>query len=310
MIFICFISLPYILTTMSRYSYTSWVIIWISYGCAYTIGLMQENRTPAIVDLFKIYGSLIIGILPKQPYFFMLLFPVFMLSTTGCSDELRKKKIRLDKRNNIFALFAILFLLFSLVYPIFQNPNGLEVYSDLRGGANVSATGQLKFILMNPVRYIQYLFKNMCILLQSDCFVYGRSGFTSIGSGMGVGKMAVARDIIVFLFLWIIFSDRKERPDLYLGRMRRFFVLLLTFAGIAILCTVLYMNYSEVGTEIFSGINPFYLLTFMFPFFYYMSNEHMKSDFDWRRYNTVCYGVWMTLLFSTIFLRVVNNYVF
>ena len=71
----------------------------------------------------------------------------------------------------------------------------------------------------------------------------------------------------------------------------------------------MYMNYSEVGAAVISGCNPMYLMAFMFPFFYYCRSRHVQSNFNWRMYNTVIYGMFMIIMFANIYVRIINMYV-
>ena len=312
MLLIVFFTLPYIITTTSRFSYTPWVIIWITYSCAYTIGLVQEKRRTEMADLIKIYGSMLIGVLPKQPYLFMFLFPMVMLNwKSKASKEEAENRKNIPKWNLVLGTAFIIFVAADLILPIILGGDGLNAYSDTRGGARVSASGQLKFILTQPLLYMRYLATNIYSLLISDSFVYGKTGITSIGTGMGVGKAVISRDIIAVLFIWVIVTDKriKDIKQRVLTTGRRIFVYLLTAIGIAIVCTVMYMNYSEVGVSVFSGINPMYLLTFMFPLFYYLSPVKIYTEYNYRIYNTACYGLWLLILYMTIFGRVVCNYV-
>lgn len=302
-VMLAFSSLPYILILSSRFSYTPWVIAWITYGAALTIGIMQGEGTIEKRELLWLYSVLFLGILPKAPYFFMALFPLLL------------SKERLGKNRKLnYALCAICVsaLVLTLLLPAFISDNGFEMYSDMRGGGLVSATGQLKFICLNPLLYGKYLIKNVYKLLSFESMVLGNNGFTGIGTAMGklVERQVVLKEIILLLFLFMIVTDRKEDMERYLTGRNRILVTVLTIMGIGIICTVMYMNYTEVGESTFNGINPLYLLTFMFPFFYFCSSPKITATYSWRKYNFFCYGVWMAIMYATVCFRVVPVYIF
>ncbi len=299
LILILFASLPRVLFLATRYSYTPWVIAWITFACAYIIGELQDSgKLVGKKDMLMISGSFFLGIVVKGPYFMMVPLVLLISKYKFKNSDAYKKYLVL--------MFTTMFLLFmTLVIPIFTNGEGVNIYSDIRGGENVSALEQMKFILMHPIKYSEILLKNIYTLISPSSFVFGVSGFLAMKGGI----LAVFPSVIVLLFIWVIITDKKISIDNYcLVMKKRIFVFVLTFVNICWICTVMYMNYNDVGAAVIKGCNPLYLITFMFPFFYYCSSTHVQSNFKWRQYNTVVYGVFACIIFVSIYIRIVMSY--
>ena len=295
-----FASLPFILVLISRYSYTSWVIAWITYGSASVIGTLQSKRKIRIKDLLPVYGAFLMGGLPKAPYMFTVLLTLLI------------PKKRFDKKiykaNILMMALTIIILFLSLVFPIFTDSRGVEIYSDIRGGEKVNAIGQLIFMLKEPLLYLKILIVNLCSILSPKTFIYGGDGFVSLGSTIGKGHWVHVPLVIVIIFIFVIVTDKKNDFKQCLPIQKRLFIFALTVMNMCVICSVLYMSYSEVGEETIAGVNPLYLLTFMFPFFYCIGDGKIKPALAWRKYNILCYGVWMLIMFWTIFTEVVSIY--
>lgn len=297
--FIMFASLPRILFLATRYSYTPWVIAWIAFACAYIIGEMQDSdKMMEQKDMLIITGSFLLGILVKAPYFMFV--PLALLI-----NKQKFKDLKAYKKYIVLIAGTMLVLFMTLVIPIFLNEKGFDVYSDIRGGTYVDAFGQMKFILTHPVEYTGILLSNICRLLSFSVFVVGASGFTVMRSYVS----GVMPSIVFLLFVWTIITDKELNTDYCMAMKNRIFVFGLTFVNICWICTVMYMNYNEVGVTVINGCNPLYLMTFMFPFFYYCRSRHVQSNFNWRKYNTVVYGLLMAIMFITIYVRVISLYI-
>lgn len=300
LVLVLFASLPYVLILLSRYSYTSWVIAWITFGSAGIIGILQSKREIGTKDLIPIYGSFLIGALPKAPYMFTVLLALLI------------PKKRFGKKTyqiNILMMASTVFILFmSLVLPIFTNARGAEIYSDIRGGENVNAIGQLFFILKEPLHYLKILIINLCSILSPKSFIFGIDGFASLGSTIGKGHWVHIPIVIVLIFILVILTDKKSDFERCFPIYKRLAVFGLTGMNMCVICSVLYMSYCEVGAETIAGVNPLYLITFMFPLFYCIGNGKIKPGLTWRKYNIICYGVWMFLMFWTIYTEVVAIY--
>ena len=296
---IMFASLPRMLFLATRYSYTPWVVAWMTFAGACIIGETQRpDKMVGWKDMLVIAGSFLAGMLVKAPYFLMI--PIALLITGQ-----KFKNLNLYRKYMVLMGGTMLVLLMTLIIPIFVNERGFDIYSDVRGGTNVNAFGQMKFIVMHPVKYAGILLRNIYRLFSFSAFVVGKDGFTGIRAGMP----GVLPTIVLLLFVWVIITDKKVNSESGLRGKERVLVFGLTFVNICWICTVMYMNYSEVGAAVLSGCNPMYLMAFMFPFFYYCRSRHVQSNFNWRMYNTVIYGMFMIIMFANIYVRIINMYV-
>lgn len=198
----------------------------------------------------------------------------------------------------------MLVLIMTLVIPAIVSNSGFDIYSDRRGGENVDAVGQLKFILGHIGSYIVILIKNIVSICSPSNFIYSINGFAVLRNG----KTVLYPSVVTLLFIIVIITDRKKMCEYYLSSYKRIFVFVIMFLNVCCICSVMYMNYSEVGSIVMKGINPLYLLTFMFPFFYYCSSEKIESSFVWRKYNVLLYGIYFLLLMGSVITLIVNVY--
>lgn len=299
LVLIVFASLPRILFLATRYSYTPWVIAWITFASAYIIGELQEvEKSIEQKDTLIIAGTFLLGILVKAPYFTIVPL-AFLISKHKFKD------LKVYKQYIVLMIGTMLILFMTLIIPVFLSEKGFDIYSDIRGGSQVNAFEQMKFILTHSVKYTGILLSNIGRLFSFSVFVVGKDGFT----GMRAGMSGALPTVVFLLFVWVVITDKKIDTFDEEVLKKRIFVFLLTFVNICWICTVMYMNYSEVGVEIINGCNPMYLMDFMFPLFYYCRSRHVHSDFNWRKYNAVVYGGVITIMFITIYVRVINLYI-
>ena len=297
-----FASLPYIFIMMSRYSYTSWVIAGITLACAQIIALLQTDKIIKIKDLVPIYGTFVAGILPKAPYMLMSFLGILLPKNRFANKDYRK---------NILLIFITNFiLLMSLIVPIFTNSKGIGLYSDTRGGENVDAVAQLFFILKNPIIFIKILIRNMINLLSPGTFIVGSNGVSSFGSTIGPNHWVVFPWLIVGIFLFVILTDMTQNKETVLIIKNRICGIIITMISMMLICTVMYMNYSNVGADYINGVNPLYLLTTMFPIFYFSRFKLNKNHFSYRKYNSVILLLWMALLYVSLYKEVIMRYLF
>lgn len=294
--------LPYLISFAGRYSYTPQIIAWISFYCAYVIGKGQEEALCGFDKKDALVMALTtVGLFPKAPY-------LFCLGINGMIAKDRFKSRSTYIRNRIFMCAGMLALFLTLLLPMFLSGSGMDLYSDKRGGEGVDAMGQALFILANPLWYAKVLVKNLARLLSPASSVFGELGFTSFGAALNYAHV-IFPYFLAGLFLFVILTDYRGAD--YLDRRGKWTIWLLTIGNLALICTLMYMNYSEVGTEVMQGINPVYFLTFLFPLFYSLgiSSISKRITIHWRWYNTAVLAIWMGFLYASYYTCLVVKYV-
>jgi len=300
MILILFVLCPRMISLHAVYSYTPWVIAWMTYASARIIGDIQSGIEIDLQEVLNICMAYTVGILTKQPYLFMLLFVLLI--------PLAQYKNTKEFRKSILAVFCFMLFIFStLILAGLFSDKGFQIYSDTRGGAEVNAVKQAFYILEHPLIYGKTLLGEIYELLSPTVFFLGRDGFTVIRTH----TTCILSSVFVLLFIVCILTDYKDEKILskYLNAKARAKVFGITMLGICIIITIMYMNYTEVGALDIKGATPFYLQAFMFPFFYYCSSGIISVSCNWRKYNTYIMGIYTILILINIFLKITNSYI-
>lgn len=303
LVLIMFAMLPYVVMVSSRFSYTPWVFAWLTYGSSCLIGFLQDSRELERKDLFTIYVAYLLGCLPKQPYFFIVLLPLLLIP---------KEKIGCYKRMNILLALGVAgILVFTLLFPIVLQ--GFGFYTDDRGGSDVNAKSQLIFILTHPLSYAKILFRHIYDILSAESFAYGRNGYTSLGTPMNVlmGRTVIFKEVISIAIFASLFLDNESNSDYqWAGRKNKIIILLVTIIGMCVLSTILYICYTPVGLNTINGVNPLYYITFMIPLFCIMTSNKFSVRINRRKMNTVFLSIVPVIMYVTICLKIIRVYQF
>ena len=130
--------MPTFLFLASNFSYDPWITAFTTYGFAYFISEMQQpDKLIQAKDLFLMFGSMVIGCGPKAIYF-MLVFPLLFMRKCKFTDKITRK------RYITIVIMVMMFILASFMMPFLQSNDN---YSDMRGGADVNSTEQVRFII-------------------------------------------------------------------------------------------------------------------------------------------------------------------
>ncbi len=80
----------------------------------------------------------------------MLVFPLLFMRKCKFTDKITRK------RYITIVIMVMMFILASFMMPFLQSNDN---YSDMRGGADVNSTEQVRFILNNPITYTKNIYE-------------------------------------------------------------------------------------------------------------------------------------------------------
>ena len=257
-------------------NYDYWMTAWMIFGFAYLISLLQRpERKIGGKEIAAMLVAFFLAFGPKAIYTFLLLPILFLKKDRFTSPKTAKKCRR-------WTLAVIAFVLATLVVPAFVAPN---LYTDTRGGSDVSAGGQIAFILSNPFQYARILLR----------FLSEYTSFVSLGtSGMLFAYLGYAPifygTVISFVLLYTIFTDRSE-DDAY-GTMQgmRWVTLLTVFVQIVLIVTSLYVGYTPVGHETINGCQYRYIFPLLFPFCFFLAPKGLRASVNPRLQSLFVFG--------------------
>ncbi|MCL2819413.1 MAG: DUF2142 domain-containing protein [Oscillospiraceae bacterium] len=270
--------------------YDHWLKAFLLLGFAY---YFHEIQTPdekiKLKNIVIMIGAFVIGLSPKAIYFPVMLVLYFI----------RKSKFNSSKEYKIYLAAVtglVLFVVASFMIPYFTT--GGTGYEDIRAGENISASGQVRFILQNPLTYAGILLnflKDYLNMFSNERFItwyisYGHSSFPNF---------------TMFFIMFIALTDRSEKDRFSSTISNKIKMIIILFATVALYTTSMYIAFSEVGASVINGIQKRYLIPLLFPFFYAVLSFNIENKINKTAYSScvfgfmafiLLYGAWNTFL--------------
>lgn len=242
--------MPICMYQASNYTYDYWLNAWMFYGVACVFGILQQKEKVSNWQLGTMVAGFAIGFSPKAVYVPLLLL-AFLLP---------KKVFESARQRRGFYVavgLVTLAVLGTFMLPFLSNGPGV---GDLRGGENVNATLQVKYIFEHPWQYTK-------ILLH---FLFGE--YLTIGNIVwNTNRMGYMDDsffggiCLLFMVLAVCLDSPEEKQW---GWKSRTFIWLLLFGTLCVVATVLYISYTEVASPVIVGCQGRYMIPFLFPAIY------------------------------------------
>ena len=242
------------------YSYDPWVTGFIILGYAYFFSALQ-NRDEKLTnkDIVIMLGAFFVGCLPKAVYF-VLMFPLLFMP----KDKFASKK---QRTAYLIAGFAIAIGLAStFVLPRLMHGAGS---GDSRGGSDVNATEQIKYILNNPGEFAQMLFR----FITKDYLSAWSAGAYSVNYAY-LGADKAIWYLVPSILLFVGLTDK-------IGIKGRTWQVTLS-AMFAFVCTIIvvaasmYISFTPVAYHTVNGCQPRYLIPILFPALYINSFDRLR----------------------------------
>ncbi|MEZ3488392.1 MAG: DUF2142 domain-containing protein [Lachnospiraceae bacterium] len=231
------------------------------------------------------FVSIIIGCLPKAIYAPLMLCGLFF----------GKEKFYSDKDRKLFKGILILgfgALMLSFVLPALISP---EQIGDIRGG-DTDGVGQMHYIFGQPVSYAIVLIRNIVnslgeyLLGQDFChFAY-----------LGMGELSI---MVAVLLVGVVLTDKYSdniATRTVLTIKVKIGILFSIAVVIALIWTALYLDFTEVGNSVISGVQPRYYLPFLFLFYMCFQTDKIQNYFSKENYQSAIMMISNALLFHQI----------
>lgn len=268
----------------SAYSYDPAVIGLVSLGFSYLISeFAKPNETIRWKDYLIYAIAFFAAGCVKAVYFPLMLLGLFLPK-----EKFASKKERLLMKAGILGVCLLLMSIFILPSLILPNQAG-----DPRGG-NTSISGQLQYILGNPIGYLLIL-KDSII----NSFFEYMMGSTGL-SALGYFDVFPASVFIGVLLTFVITTDTDyEVAELKIWHRG---ILLLTVAGtICLIWSALYLAFTPVGQQSIAGVQARYYIPIMMPFFLAFNSKRIVSKISPGIYTSIIYGCSILLFFGAVF---------
>lgn len=253
--------IPTLVFMASSYSYDAWVVGFIALGFSYFLTALYEEKKLKYKEILVMAGAILIGCLPKAIYF-PVLFPFLFMPRDKFKDS-RQKKIYYAS-----VIGTGLILVMSFMLPMLIGGAGT---GDVRGGAGVNSTEQIKFILNNPLTYAKILLK----------FELGYTGIANAGpmlqkfAYVGIGYFSTIVSLVLFV---LAFLDGEGERKSYMHV--RIACLIGNTAAIVLSATAMYISFTAVGLGTIEGVQGRYLLPTVYPALYAIGIGHVTHKID------------------------------
>lgn len=231
----------------SNFSYDPWVVGFSLLGISYFLSEVQQpEKRITTLETIIMCGSFVLAALPKQIYCFFLILPMLMIKNWRCKKEKQRYYLLLA------AFFAYIFISFAT-----RSLNTLGGAGDWRGG-NVDPSGQVAYILSNPIKYAQTLLKFLFEYFSFENANKSINFFSYLGeSGSPI--------VLILILAFCTITDKNEY-DGFNGSIKiRIITILISFVTICLIATALYIDFTPVANDTILGCHPRYQLPLLAP---------------------------------------------
>ena len=286
---------PISLFACTTYTYDVTVTVFISIGISILLKMMLTDTQFSLKWQLAYIACMMMGCLPKAVYAPLVLIAWFV----------PKEKYKSKKECYIFrvgVIVALLLLMASFVLPTLFPSGGGEVAGDFRGG-NTSITGQMSYVLGQPLVYAFILIRSVWRTLVD--YLIGASVFGGLGY---VG--AVTQPILFAILVWgVALTDNYREKDVKkLNNKHRVAMLFFIACTVVLIWTALYLSFTEVGSTGIAGVQARYYLPFIFMIYLCLQNDKVECKMKVENYQTAVmmaaggFALWQVFL-NFIYVR-------
>lgn len=213
-----------------------------------------------------------------------------------------QRKLSKNQKILLGSIIILCSIVFGYLFAYYILPAVLG-QGDLRGGADVDSSAQLRFILQHPVKYLEILGK----FIIGDYLSF-QNALQSIFKTFGyIGDSSL--QVISFVFLWIVAFTDKRTADLWKNYNKvRVIVIMISGVIICLMATALYISFTSVGNTTIVGCQPRYLIPLLFPFFALIGSNKIRNDMSLKVYNGIIIGGASLILIIAIWQTVICLY--
>ncbi len=277
--------LPTCVFLAASMNYDYWISAWIFYAfCVFLSELQQPQKPISDYIMWQMLIAMTLGCLPKAIYFFLAV-PFLFLPKSKFRDDRHRKKYRLLT----FGMMALLLLSFLLPF-VFN----IEGQTDARGGSDVNAAGQAKFILSHPLQYAYILLKFLASYLSLDFALAMSTSYAYLGA-----LPAVFGTVSLTLIAFCTFSDKHECDNFENVKTWKPITLLTCLLQVILCATSLYVAFTPVANKTILGVQWRYLVPILFPALYCLGSCRVTGKIKEKTMTAVVFSVLAFLLFAS-----------
>ena len=271
---VCLFPTAFFLACSTNYDF--WLTAWFAYAFASLISILQQpEKKMELRDMVKILAALFIACSPKALYGVMLL-PLLFLGKNRFQTKKQAKRFRLC------TLAVMALILFTLVLPMLFST---DAYTDVRGGEDVSAGGQIAFILSHPFRYAGILLRFL-----GEYISFGMMGPTLSSYAYLGFSHPFFGTVALFVLLFCVFTDRRADDAYESMQGVRWITVATVFVQVVLIITSLYVGFTPVGADTVMGCQQRYLLPLMLPLCFFLAPKGLRASISPRVMGAMVFG--------------------
>lgn len=259
--------LPTSVYIAAQYSYDAMVTSWLLFAACFLLKeLYQPEKRLGVGAGFILFLSFTFGLAPKAIYFPLL--GLMLLMPDG-----KFKDHRSCRNFKILVTAFALVMILSFTLPMLFSTSAQA--GDARGGSDVSAIGQIIFILQHPIQFLGVLWR--FIIQYISPVVSDQYSILLPYLGMVTSRFAWLATCPLIILVACVASGDTPNKRMF-SRGKALFVLFLVLVTVALVATALYVSFTPVGHWTVNGCQPRYLIPLIFPALYF-SRILLAGDF-------------------------------
>ena len=258
--------LPTSVYIAAQYSYDAMVTSWLLFAVCFLLKeLYQPEKRLGVGAGFILFLSFTFGLAPKAIYFPLL--GLMLLMPDG-----KFKDHRSCRNFKILVTAFALVMILSFTLPMLFSTSAQA--GDARGGSDVSAIGQIIFILQHPIQFLGVLWR---FIQYISPVVSDQYSILLAYLGMVTSRFAWLATCPLIILVACVASGDTPNKRMF-SRGKALFVLFLVLVTVALVATALYVSFTPVGHWTVNGCQPRYLIPLIFPALYF-SRILLAGDF-------------------------------
>ena len=199
------------------------------------------------------------------------------------------------RRKYVIACISVIILIcFTLMLPFLLNVGS---YTDVRGGSDVSTTGQISYILHNPFEYAKTLLYFMADYTSFAQASYYSSfyAYVSIYSHAS-GPISFCATATLLIVLFCAFTDKGECDDFKKVGWYKLLMVGSAFATLVLIASALYITFTAVGSQTIAGCQWRYIVPSLFPLLYCAGSSKTTNHMGSKKMGAIVFGTIATIL--------------
>lgn len=251
----------------ANYSYDPWLTSMILLGIAVLFREMWGNDGPLEFSRVAIASLILFLGLGVKAVYFPIIGLFFLMPSSKFADKSQRF------RYYLFVVLFGLFVLASFAMPFLFNVGVGAETGDQRGGSDVSSSGQLAFILGNPVRYAMILKAFFVAVFFNPIYASGYLfSFSYLSNSSPVelsltsfNNPAVNLVPVLFLIGIALFDNEDGGAWRHAGKGSTAWAAVIYLGTYILVATALYISFTPVGHETVNGCQLRYQLPILAP---------------------------------------------